>query len=274
MIDKRRVARHFSRRATVYEKVTPVQQKMGKQLLGWVQKQTKNKQPDRLLELGCGTGILTRQLRQQFPQAKIQAVDLAPKMIRQAKKKQPPDPGLKYLIADAENEWKSLTPLPLDGIISNATVQWFLDPRQALARYAASLRPGGLLAWSTFGPDTFAELRQAFVDAAHTLGIPASPRTLDFVSPADWESSLKQLSNCRGTINERHTCVEYENFRAFLQAIRASGATNARTGTQRPLTPRLLATAEAAYTRRFPGAHSPGIRATFHEVYILLRRTQ
>ncbi len=61
--------------------------------------------------------------------------------------------------ADAEIMTALLTSDPAPAaIISASTVQWFNSPRRFLRRALRALKPGAMLAISTFGPDTYREL--------------------------------------------------------------------------------------------------------------------
>ena len=55
----------------------------------------------------------------------------------------------------------------VDLVWSNLTLQWVGDPLKAFAEFRRVLRVGGLLSFTSFGPDTLKELRKS--DAAATL---------------------------------------------------------------------------------------------------------
>ena len=77
-LDKSLIQRHFGENAATYDAVTPVQQSMGRELVGAVGDRWRGDDPKRILELGCGTGALTHTLTARFPTAHIVAIDLAP----------------------------------------------------------------------------------------------------------------------------------------------------------------------------------------------------
>ena len=74
-----------------------------------------------LLEIGCGTGYVTRSLKEHFPEAKITAVDIAPGMIEYVKSTIP-NADIEFVCGDVE---EMVLSEEYDLIISNATFQWF-----------------------------------------------------------------------------------------------------------------------------------------------------
>ena len=55
-----------------------------------------------ILDLGCGTGILTFQIAKKFPNAKIIGVDTSENYLNIARKKVKPDHKISFLLQDAE----------------------------------------------------------------------------------------------------------------------------------------------------------------------------
>ncbi len=149
-MDKKVIARNFSRYSDLYDNYCHVQNAVGLQLFSKIgDRRFKN-----ILELGCGTGNLTNLLSQRFPEAKIKAVDISEKMLKVAESKINKD-NIEFILADAEEiEFKE----KFDLIISNASLQWFNDLRGVLNRYSDILDDGGLILFSIFGPDTYKEL--------------------------------------------------------------------------------------------------------------------
>lgn len=95
------------------------------------------------LDVGCGEGVLTRQLR-DAGFAAVTGIDLDGPSIDKARSY---DDGNAYILGDALTE-----PLPLesfDAVVSVATLH-HLDMESALVRFAALTRPGGVVAVSGF----------------------------------------------------------------------------------------------------------------------------
>ncbi|KUI16284.1 trans-aconitate methyltransferase [Mycobacterium lehmannii] len=87
--------------------------------------------PRRVADLGCGPGNLTASLAQRWPQARIEALDSSPEMVRAAR-----DRGINANVGDV-GDW---VPKPdTDVVISNATLHWVPDHARLLVRWAGQL---------------------------------------------------------------------------------------------------------------------------------------
>lgn len=93
-------------------------------------------------DLGCGTGELTRTLREHWPAARIFAVDQSEEMLRRGRASGHTD-GLEVTCSDLM-EWTA--PEPLDLLVSNATLHWLPDHSGVLERLVGLLAPGGTIA--------------------------------------------------------------------------------------------------------------------------------
>ncbi|MCE2574527.1 dethiobiotin synthase [Komagataeibacter sp. FNDCR2] len=131
--------------------------------------------PLRILETGCGTGFLTRELRRLFPHAHITATDIAPRMLERLARRMPHDSRLVLHPMDAEAP--DLTG-PFDLICSSLAMQWFGQRARTLRLLASRLAPGGRMAFATLGADSFRQWRAAYARAGLACPMPAYP-TLD-----------------------------------------------------------------------------------------------
>lgn len=125
----------------------------------------------RILEIGCGTGVLTRDIQARWPDAHLVVTDLSPAMVARAAAG-----GLvagTFLAMDGEapifeGEW-------FDLILSSLAFQWFDNLEGAIGRLAGLLRPGGSLIFSTMGQGSFARWRAAHTACGLTAGVPDYP---------------------------------------------------------------------------------------------------
>jgi trans-aconitate methyltransferase len=90
---------------------------------------------ERILDLGCGPGQLTRKISESG--AQVIGLDSSASMIGQARQN---FPGLRFVLEDAaamtfENEF--------DAVFSNAALHWMLDPAAVVLAVSKALKPGG-----------------------------------------------------------------------------------------------------------------------------------
>jgi malonyl-CoA O-methyltransferase len=151
-------ALRFGRAAARYEARAHIQARMAEALLDlWGDRPA----PARVLEFGCGTGLLTRGLRARFPRAALTATDASAGMVEIAQG----TPGLQaaaFGILDARGDLPVGTAFPRrepsDLLASGALVQWFSD-LAAHFRFAGSLAaPGARYLVSGFDRANFPEL--------------------------------------------------------------------------------------------------------------------
>ncbi len=263
-IDKESLARQFSENAVGYEKITPVQQAMSKELVQLVMESLEGQDVRHVLELGCGTGRLTRRLVRTFPEAQITAIDFCPGMLAQAayKLSAAAKDRVELFVADAEL-FVQQEKARFDLIIANAVVQWFNQLRETLSAYHQLLKPGGLLALATFGPETFHELNLAFQLADVDLGKAQASRVLPLLSAASYKEIFPGASITEGTRKQK-----YPDVRSFLRTIQQAGAAYSPPETQ-PLTRQIYAKMEEHYNRLFADPEAGHITATYHLIYLL-----
>ncbi len=93
----------------------------------------------RVVDLGCGTGELTRRLADTLPNGDVLGLDASPQML--ARSKEFIRPGLRFELgnqADLDGEW--------DLIFSNAALQWSDNHEQLIPYLLNHLAPGGQIA--------------------------------------------------------------------------------------------------------------------------------
>lgn len=230
------VQRQFNRSATSYDAHAHIQRSMAEQLARSLA-EWKNKgflSDPSILEIGCGTGALTQILVNEWPSANVTALDIAPEMIEVASKRfrSAEHPGtanwkmdrLRFLQADIEIWAVNAPECSVDIIVSNACFQWLSSPKETLGHLRRMLRPGGLLIFTTFGPDTFREMHEAFDKVYRANGMEPQRHGLSFHSPAQWEIMLQE-SGYSSFYCERSIHIEkYSSARDFLYSVKGMGA--------------------------------------------------
>lgn len=95
----------------------------------------------RVVDLGCGTGELTRVLHERTGASATVGIDSSEAML--ARSTSHAGGGLRFEVADIA-QWVPAEPLDL--VFSNAALHWVEDHPELFARLTAALRPGGQLA--------------------------------------------------------------------------------------------------------------------------------
>jgi trans-aconitate 2-methyltransferase len=101
--------------------------------------------PDmRVVDLGCGTGRLTRRLHERLAARETIGIDRSANMLEESRAAELPS-GLRFEVGTIES-------FPgvygaFDVIFSNAALHWVPDHRDLLARLASALKPAGQLAF-------------------------------------------------------------------------------------------------------------------------------
>ncbi len=250
---KAAVAAAFSAAAETYDRSAQVQREIAARLAKRITALPLPEHP-RILDLGCGTGFLCRELLQSVSRADWFLADISAAMIERCRRNF--GGHASFLVMDGEDP--CLMPEPgFDLICSSLAFQWFGDLGPALRRLTALLKPGGHLMYSTLAADSFCEWRRAH----EALGLSAV--TPDYPSVADLRTLVP--AGIRGAIDEERLVHSYSSGRAFLDHWRQIGAHLAAPGSK-PLSPGNL----RRVLRQFEGP--AGIRVTYHIAYGCLRR--
>ena len=270
MIDKDKLKRRFSRNAKQYDKYANVQKIMGDKLISIID----NKNIKNILEIGCGTGYVTRSLKEHFPEAKITAVDIAPGMIEYVKSTIP-NADIEFVCGDVE---EMVLSEEYDLIISNATFQWFNHFDKTVGKLIGQLGEDGSLIFSTFGEKTFIELHGAFKKAKKILDIDEA------VSPGQRFYSLKEIETVCKKIKEEKGLenikispsedLEYEYFdccRDFLISVKKIGANNSQSNRNK-VAPDFIEKVMEIYDRDY--SYDDKVRATYHNLFISMKNTK
>lgn len=266
MIDKQQVKFHFSKNASNYDQYAHVQKKMKDILIEFMLQNNKDTlKVKNVLEIGCGTGYLTRALTELFPSAHITAVDIAPGMITEIKPKFKNN-SVDFICGDIEEMNLNNT---YDIIISNATFQWFNYMPITIKKLYTALTPNGMLCFSIFGKYTFRELNECFERTKQVMSIKES------ISSGQPFYSLNELSTlCEDTarteINDDEILVqskeifEYEYFnncKDFFYSIKKIGANNSNKDS-RPTSPAFIKKVIDLYNEKF--RENNKVKATYH----------
>ncbi|AWJ94971.1 dethiobiotin synthase (plasmid) [Azospirillum baldaniorum] len=250
---KAAIAAAFGKAAPRYEEHAAVQRVAAERLAERVARLPLPPRP-RVLEIGCGTGFLSRALRERIGPADWLFTDLSPGMLARCRATLGDPANSEFRIVDGEQP-------DLDGpfnlIVSSLALQWFRNPAAALARWAELLAPGGRIAVATLAADSFLEWREAHHALGLEAGVPTYPtrHTLDRLWPAGGE----------GSVEEERLLRRHADGLEFLAELKGIGAHLPAEG-RRPLPP-------GALRRVLRQLERPeGLTMTHHIAYGLFRK--
>jgi len=173
-----------------------------------------------VLEIGCGTGQLTRQLAGRG--FDLTAIDIGPAMV-EAARRNIPDPAVRLVTA-----FEDLTAsAPYDLIVSATAFHW-IDPQVGWAKAARLLRPGGWLALLTTGE----RYPEPFRTALRELWTTYSRQKAEWSEQPAWVAALRETTLFDDMTEARHekalqlpaqTIIGVECTRATFLSYRANG---------------------------------------------------
>ena len=185
-------------------------------------------EPASVLDLGAGTGQATRALKRRYKNAHVVAVDLSPGMLAQAGKQS----GFFQRFSRAAGDAQRLpfADASFELIFSNLMLQWMGNPDAAIAEARRVLKPEGLFSFTSLGPDSLKELRQAWAMADDREHVHA------FIDMHDLGDGLVRAGFVEPVMDTERLTVTYPDWPTLLGELRGSGSTNLAHGRPRGLT--------------------------------------
>lgn len=254
--DTRQLRRTFGRAARNYEATAVLQREVETRLLEQLTyfegEGAGGRTPERVLDLGCGPGHASAVMHKRWPRAQVIGVDMSLPMLREAARKVGWLGALRSHPVQRVCADVSVLPFAdasVDVIFSNLCLQWVTDLPAALTEFRRLLRPRGVLLFSTFGPRTLHELREAFAavdDQPHVSGFAHIQQVGDALMSAGFVDPV---------LDQDDFTLTYPDARTLMRELRAIGATHATADRRRTLTGKArMQRAIAAYeTQRHDG---------------------
>jgi len=248
--EKKQIQRHFARAARSYNDQAMIQCRVADRLLDLVRGELAQ-QPAAVLEIGCCTGLLTRRLLSLYPDIELLEVN---DLVAEFKNFLPWSAcggEMRFLAGDIET-----IPLPRSYqlIISSSTFHWLHGLEPFFSRLKSHLLPGGLLAFSMYGPDNLAEIR-------NLIG-----KGLDYPSLARVSSLLEERFELCQALEKREE-LYFPGVAELLRHLRETGV-NALPDPARNRG--RLRSFSDEYERRY--RQRRGVRLSYHPMYFLARR--
>jgi malonyl-CoA O-methyltransferase len=255
-LDRRAIAQAFDKASASYDAAAALQERVRNELLSRLDELEVT--PQSILDLGAGTAHGSRALKRRFPKSLVVAADIAAGMLERARLQSRWLRRFERVRADAYA-------LPFrdgafDLVFSNLMLQWCDDLDAVFAELARVLKPGGLLLFSTFGPGTLAELRDAWERAGDHRN-----HVNHFFDPHALGSALMQATLSEPVLDVDRIVLGYPSVEKLMRELKAIGAHNVTRGRAHGLTGRSRLTAmTAAYEQLRSDGNLPATWEVIH----------
>ncbi|MCB0322217.1 MAG: methyltransferase domain-containing protein [Bdellovibrionales bacterium] len=216
-----------------------------------------------ILDVGCGTGVLTRLVRERFPRARMTAIDCSEEMIRAAARQSGNVQEIRWIVGDMRDH---VFDEQFDLIVSSSALHWMEPLKSLFQSLAKATRPGGLLVASMMTERTLLELhrlrRELFPENVPARRLPSVAVALGAIETS-------------GFALERHESVlmeqRYSSAHELLKKLNKLGVTGGSISSGgRPLSRAQLKILSNEYERRHSIAN--GVVASYEALYFVARR--
>ena len=227
-LDRRSVRRAFERAAPAYDSTAFLQREVAERML--YRLDYMKLAPARILDAGCGTGHSVRKLAARYCEASIVALDFAENMLHAARDHSPRwkqwwKPSLpllggrlsSYVCGDMEQLPLSASSIGL--VWSNLALQW-CDLGRCVAEAHRVLEPNGLIMFTTLGPDTLKELRDACAELDHYQHVNR------FIDMHDVGDALVQAGFADPVMDMEIITITFDDMAAIMRDLKSLGARN------------------------------------------------
>ncbi len=203
----------FSELAEDYDKSAFIQQEVGRRMLARLD--YINYTPSQIVDAGCASGFHCQLLAQKFPKAKIYGLDISTGMITVANKKRSFFSKQKFIQVDMTQT--DLSDNSVDFIFSNLALPWVNDIQLCIKEWQRILKPDGLLLFSTLGPDSMMELKQALSNTS------ADIEMLNFIDMHDIGDSLLKNKFVEPVMDVENISLLFDDTKSLLDELSTTG---------------------------------------------------
>lgn len=216
MINSQIVKRSFARSAESYEAHGGLQRAVSKTLSSFADLP----QPKGILDIGSGTGYTAIDIKERWGDASITAIDIAFPMTQKTR-----EAGFERAVT-ADASFLPFMGGSFDLAVSSLVFQWIPgigEGGEFFSQIASVLKKGGTLAFSTLGPGTLRELREAYSSAV----IECTGRSATFPPFPNADSLARRMEEGGFTAIRSETeneNIQYGSVRDILSTLRGIGA--------------------------------------------------
>ena len=256
-LDKQASRRAFERAAGSYDQHAVLQREVAVRLLERVG--FFDHQPAIVLNLGSGTATASQSLKLHFNNSQIIALDWVTALLKTSNT----DNLREAWPLCADMHAIPLAARSVDLVFSNLALPWSNDLSAVFSELRRVMKPGSLLAFSCYGPDTLQELKHAWrsVDQLQHVN--------DFPDMHDIGDELQASGFAEPVMDAEILTLEYPDMPALLNELKATGSVNVACDRPKGLTGRqALLKMQASYAEfkrqdRFPASVEVIYGATF-----------
>ncbi|WP_281615628.1 malonyl-ACP O-methyltransferase BioC [Flammeovirga sp. SubArs3] len=248
VINKEIVAQRFGKNVSTYNTEAFIQKRICKELYRKLisVKDSYNS----VFEIGCGTGFLSKQAIPHVSDTYF-ANDLGVSCTHQLLKDYP---SINFIEGDAENV---KYPERLDLVLSSSAFQWMTDRERLLKRINQSLNKDGLLAFSTFGPSNFEELKTTLNEG------------LEYGTLTHWRKLTEEAGFEVLSAWEWKTQLIFSQGTDVLKHIKKTGVGGCANANSIWTKSKLIAFNDK-YQSHFPKEN--GVQLTYHPIFIIAKK--
>lgn len=208
------VRTRFSKAANSYAKNAKVQYEIGSRL--YERFNYYHIEPSHILDLGSGPGIFTHHLKKRFPKSLVTAFDLSELMLKKIKRK---------WLSPITKVAGDMSALPFksdafDVIYANQVIHWASTQENLFKEIARVLKPSGVFVFSTLGPDTFKEIKEAW------QGLDVFTHVNNFPDMHLVGDNLLKSGFSEPVMDMEYITLRYTNTKAMAKDLKSQGVSH------------------------------------------------
>lgn len=249
IIPKHKIQKSFDRASATYDNVAVVQKECARLLVKMIQQQNQNFNPQVILDLGAGTGFMTKALLPKYPESHYYLNDVSSQMLLKAQQNSQDSGQIEYLLGDMTSlSYDNYNP---DLSVANLSFQWVNRFDHFIKEIFAQSQ---ILAFTHLLPDTFQEWGQMF----EKLNL---PEPMFKYWPEDrWCGFLKSLNPKQLTLENKKIILTFANAHDFMRYLRELGANQS----EQPMSLKDIRKVLTTYDQPFS--------VTYHVLFAVLER--